>query len=97
MFVGIYEHHGFNFTWVTNFPSSLVSVSDLIFEPVPTGTQPTGLLVLFRTAQVTIALIEAITGTVKSTLKASSPSITLIEDFRLFGADPVSGWISLAF
>jgi hypothetical protein len=97
MFVGIYEYHGFNFTWVTNFPGSLVSVSDLIFEPVPTGTQPTGLLVLFRTAPVTIALIEPIAGTVKSTLQASSASINSDKDYRLFGADPVSGWISFAF
>jgi hypothetical protein len=57
VFVGVYEHQEFNFTWVTNFPSSLVSVSDLIFEPVPAGTQPTGLMVLFRTTPVTIALI----------------------------------------
>jgi hypothetical protein len=58
VFVGIYEHHGFNFTWVTTFPSSLTqSVSDLIFEPVPAGAQPTGLLVLFKTSPVTIAII----------------------------------------
>jgi hypothetical protein len=88
---------GFNFTWVTKFPSSLVSVSDIIFEPVPTGTQPTGLLVLFRTTLVTIAVIEAVTGTVKATLQASSASITTDKDYQLFGADPVSGWISFAY
>jgi hypothetical protein len=57
VFIGIYESQGFNFTWVTNFQGSLLSVSDLIFEPVPAGTQPTGLLVLFRATPVTIALI----------------------------------------
>jgi hypothetical protein len=31
VFVGIYESQGFNFTWVTEFPGSLTSVSDLIF------------------------------------------------------------------
>ena len=97
MFVGIYEHHGFNFTWVTKFPSYLVSVSDLIFEPVPAGTQPTGLLVLFRTTLVTIALINAVTGTVTATLQASLASITADKEYRLLGADPVSGWISFAF
>ena len=74
-----------------------MSVSDLIFEPVPPGTQPTGLLVLFRTSPVTIALIEAVTGTVKATLQVSSASIPTGKDYRLFSADPVSGWISFAF
>jgi hypothetical protein len=98
VFVGIYEHHGFNFTWVTTFSSTLTtSVSDLIFEPVPAGTQPTGLLVLFRTTPVTIALINAVTGTVQATLQAPSALITTTKAYRLFGADPVSGWISFAF
>jgi hypothetical protein len=74
-----------------------VSVSDLIFEPVPAGTQPTGLLVLFRTSPVTIALIEAVTGTLKATLQASSASMSTNKAYRLFGADPASGWISFAF
>ena len=74
-----------------------MSVNDLIFEPVLAGIQPTGLLVLFSTTPVTIALIEQITGTVKYVLQASSASITPSNDNRLFGTDPVSGWISFAF
>ena len=97
VFVGIYEDHGFNFTWVTKFPGSFVSVSDIIFEPVLTGTQPTGLLVLFKKTPVTIALISAVTGIVISTLQASSALINTYKDYRLFGSDPLSGWISFAF
>ena len=97
VFVGIYEMQGFNFTWVTIFPGSLASVSDLIFERVQAGTQPTGLLVLFRTTPATIALIEPIDGTVKSTLQISSASISLNNDYQLLRPDPVSGWISFAF
>jgi hypothetical protein len=46
---------------------------------------------------VTIALINAVTGTVQATLQASSALIDTSKAYRLFGADSVSGWISFAF
>ena len=68
VFVGLYEATGSNFTWVTTFPGTYVSVTDLIFDPVPAGTKPTGLLALFRINPFTIALLDPLTGTVLKTL-----------------------------
>ncbi len=70
--MGIYAFQGFNFTWVSEFSSTMNSVSALQFERL---TISTGLLVLFKTPVVTIVVLDAFTGAFKARLTAPTLKI----------------------